>query len=329
MQTDLVSTILPGLLSSPKYVPQWYTYDKLGSELFDRVTNENPDYHLYRVEMSLLKEHTDKIIDNFDETSVFAELGAGNSSKMHRLIEAILKKEGSLRFIPIDISKEYVEESAKNLIKLFPLLDVQPFVGHYLDGMVHVKSLQGSKLLVFLGSSFSSIPEAQMLPFLETIRDAIEGNRDRLLIGLDTNRNPERVKKIYSHPTFVDFMRNILTRLNKDFQADFMQDKFDPYVEYNKSNDQNIEDWIIEDPEYLNTGFRSKCQQTVTLERIGKTIDLEEGEVIHINSPGKTSIKWDWKQFEKLAKAAGLTTEQIWTDQDNLFTLGLMKADLQ
>ncbi|XP_070572245.1 histidine N-alpha-methyltransferase-like isoform X2 [Ptychodera flava] len=238
MQTDLVSTILPGLLSSPKYVPQWYTYDKLGSELFDRVTNENPDYHLYRVEMSLLKEHTDKIIDNFDETSVFAELGAGNSSKMHRLIEAILKKEGSLRFIPIDISKEYVEESAKNLIKLFPLLDVQPFVGHYLDGMVHVKSLQGSKLLVFLGSSFSSIPEAQMLPFLETIRDAIE-------------------------------------------------------------------------------------------ERIGKTIDLEEGEVIHINSPGKTSIKWDWKQFEKLAKAAGLTTEQIWTDQDNLFTLGLMKADLQ
>ncbi|XP_070555929.1 histidine N-alpha-methyltransferase-like [Ptychodera flava] len=329
MQSDFVSTILPGLLSSQKYVPHWYMYDKFGSELFDRITHENPDYHLYRVETSLLKEYTERIISNFDETSVFAELGAGNSSKMHSLIEAMLKKEGSLRFIPIDISKEYLEESSKNLTKTFPLLDVQPFIGDYVDGMAHIKSLQGSKLLIFLGSTFSTIPMAQMLPFLETIRDSIKGNRDRLLIGLDINRNPELVKKMYNHSTNIDFMRNILTRLNRDFRADFKQENFDHYIDYHNSKGMNIEGWKIEDPEYLDAGLRSKCQQKVALDSIGKTIDLKESEIIHINIPGNSSMKWDWKQFEKLAKLAGLTTDQKWTDQDNLFALGLMKADLQ
>ncbi|XP_070555931.1 histidine N-alpha-methyltransferase-like [Ptychodera flava] len=326
-QSDLVSTILPGLQSCPKYVPHWYVYDKLGSELFDRVTNENPHYHLYRVETSLLKEHTGSIIRNFDESSIFAELGAGNSSKMHSLIEAMLEKEGSLRFIPIDIAKEFLEESAKTLNEKFPSLNLQPFVGDYVDGMEYVKSLQGPKLFIFLGSSFSNIPMAQMLPFLQTVRNTLKGNRDRFLIGLDITREPEIVEEMYGHFTFADFNRNVLTRLNKDFRANFMQENFEHYANYHKNNDKDTKGLMVEDPEYIELGFRSKHRHTVSLDSVGTKIAFQEDEIFYTHVPGNMSMKWDWQQFEKLANLAGLVTDQLWTDPGNKFALGLLKAD--
>ncbi|XP_070555167.1 histidine N-alpha-methyltransferase-like [Ptychodera flava] len=154
--TDLYNAILPGLRSSPKYTPHWYNYDKRGSELFHISANRNPHYHIYQVESSLLNRYADDIVSPYGEGSIIADLGAGDCSKPRILIEALLKKNGTCTFYPVDVAKEFVEENSRRLIDEYPGLEVHPLAGENQHGL---KYLQG-----FAEPSLSLISETVSVP---------------------------------------------------------------------------------------------------------------------------------------------------------------------
>ena len=54
---NVEETLRVSLQSTPKYIPVWYLYDKVGSAARETWMKGNDYYYTYRQEMFLLKEH--------------------------------------------------------------------------------------------------------------------------------------------------------------------------------------------------------------------------------------------------------------------------------
>ncbi|XP_077862789.1 histidine N-alpha-methyltransferase-like, partial [Saccoglossus kowalevskii] len=106
------------------------------------------------------------------------------------------------------------------------VVKVEPFVGDYDDGLTYLKGIQQEKLLIFLGSSFSNIPLNKIEDFLSRVLETM-GENDKFLIGIDLTQDKDKVLEMYSYPaTEVPFNKNTLTRLNREFNANFKQENF-------------------------------------------------------------------------------------------------------
>ena len=68
------------------------------------------------------------------------ELGSGSASKTRLLVEALLRRHGQLRFIPVDISRSILEESSLALVEAYDDLEVFAVAGEYHDGLDFLKA---------------------------------------------------------------------------------------------------------------------------------------------------------------------------------------------
>src|SRR5712692_3874897 len=122
-----------GLTASPKRLPCCYFYDRLGSRLFEAIC-ELPEYYLTRAETAILQTHASEIAVLFSGPIDLIELGSGSAVKTRLLIEALLRHhsssalcggppmsaterrptiERSMRYVPIDICRTVLEETAR------------------------------------------------------------------------------------------------------------------------------------------------------------------------------------------------------------------------
>ena len=93
----------PDSATSPKTLPCRFLYDAAGSEIFEEIC-ELPEYYLTRAEREVLEHHADDIAQQFEQDVILAELGSGSSTKTRLLIEAFLRRQPKLRYVPVDIS---------------------------------------------------------------------------------------------------------------------------------------------------------------------------------------------------------------------------------
>jgi len=102
----VASAVAAGLKGSHKTLPSWMLYDEEGSRLFEEITLL-PEYYPCRAEQSILEERASEIIDavagDAPRLSV-AELGAGTATKSQILLRAVVERQGSVRFLPTDVS---------------------------------------------------------------------------------------------------------------------------------------------------------------------------------------------------------------------------------
>jgi len=104
-----------GLSMRPYSLMPKYFYDDLGSALFEAITHL-PEYYLTRVERDLLATYGSQIVATFDEPLELVELGSGSASKTRVIIDAILRRQDTLTFHPIDISPDALIESSTALV---------------------------------------------------------------------------------------------------------------------------------------------------------------------------------------------------------------------
>ncbi|XP_077867718.1 histidine N-alpha-methyltransferase-like [Saccoglossus kowalevskii] len=315
--------IKEGLLSTPKYVPQWYLYDTHGSKLFDKIAMENPSYHIYRIEKTMLEQYSDLIISDLGDDIVLCELGAGSLTKTTHIISALLKKNKDLTYIPIDIAEDFLLQNATVLQGRFDsVLKVEPFVGDYDDGLTYLRSVQKDKLLIFLGSSVSNIALSKMEIFLSRLFEAM-GEKDRLLIGIDLTQDKDKLLAMYSDPeTEIPFNLNLLTRLNREFNANFKRENFRLHCNYVIREDMR---GTIEHAHYIQQALQSTCEQVVHLGTLDLTIRFREGELLYSHESANMSLKWSWEQFEDTMRRNGLYLEKTWSDDANSYGLALLK----
>ncbi|MCA9241599.1 MAG: L-histidine N(alpha)-methyltransferase, partial [Planctomycetales bacterium] len=120
---DLVS----GLSARPRSIPCKHLYDKRGSELFDRICTL-PEYYLTRCELEIMRRHAGEMARRLGGSVRLVELGSGSSRKTRLLLEHLGRDS---IYLPVDVSREHLEQSARALARDYPHLRVLPVCGDF------------------------------------------------------------------------------------------------------------------------------------------------------------------------------------------------------
>ena len=215
--------VLAGLSSPIPAIPARWLYDRRGSELFDEITRL-PAYYPTRTETALLKEIMPEVAGRVPSGRAVVEFGAGSQTKTPILLEAI----APTAFVPVDISGDYLEESAGELQRLFPNLQVLPVVADFVRPFTLPAEIETlPKLGFFPGSTIGNFVPRSGTDLLRHFRELL-GTGALLLIGMDRVKPVERLIAAYDDPTGVtaEFNLNLLHRINRELDGDIPVDGF-------------------------------------------------------------------------------------------------------
>src|SRR3954453_21436535 len=112
--SSIAEDVIPGLSASPKRLSPRLFYDAEGSELFEQIT-ELPEYYLTRTERAIFVAHAGEILQRAGEGLTLIELGAGTANKTKVIIGALLRRQMSATFYPIDVSMSALEIAQEDL----------------------------------------------------------------------------------------------------------------------------------------------------------------------------------------------------------------------
>lgn len=214
-----------GLARTPRRLPSKYFYDRRGSELFERITRL-PEYYLTRAEWALLVAHGQALVDGVRPASL-VELGAGSAAKTRCLLEAMLRRRPRGTYVPVDVSREFLAETASALTSDYGNLEVVPVVADITQPLELPRLLPAPALFALLGSTIGNFDTDEATVLLREIRAAMRP-QDRLLIGFDLVKEPLRLHAAYNDAEGITaaFNRNILAVLNRELGADFDPEAF-------------------------------------------------------------------------------------------------------
>lgn len=215
--------VLGGLAAPIPAIPARWLYDRRGSELFDEITRL-PSYYPTRTETGIFHSVMGEVATRIPKGAAVVEFGAGSQTKTPILLEAI----SPAAYVPVDISGEYLEQSASELQQRFPNLEVMPVVADFArpfslpGGIEHLP-----KLGFFPGSTIGNFVPWSATDLLRQFR-ALLGPGSQLLIGMDRVKPVDRLIAAYDDPQGVtaQFTLNILTRVNRELDGDIPVDAF-------------------------------------------------------------------------------------------------------
>ena len=293
-----------GLQSTPRTLPCRYFYDDEGSQLFERIC-DLPEYYLTRTEDAILAQHADAMVAGWVADPILVELGSGSSSKTRRLIEALLRAYDRLHYVPIDVSRSILEDSARALVEQYPHLRVTGYAANYRDALVKIAArFDRPKLFAFLGSSLGNYETEAAVDLLRLVAQGMDSS-DRLLLGTDLDKNEAKLKAAYDDAQGVtaQFNVNLLHRINRDLGGDFNADQFRHESRYNPEH-HRVEMHLV-----------SQADQTVTIPDAEISVHFARGESIHTEN----SHKYTPELLAELAHRAGFEEEAAWTDAGGQF----------
>ena len=302
--------LLAALGTHPKSIAPKYFYDVEGSRLFDQIC-ELPEYYPTRTETALLHERAGDIAQHIGPQADLVEFGAGAMTKV-RILLAALGQAGSLpsRYVPIDISGDYLNEAAVGLRQQFPQLRVEPLAADYSQGLALPASPPGTRQRVgfFPGSTIGNYTPDEAVEFFRMAAGVLRGGA--LLIGADLIKDPADLHAAYSDAQGVTaaFNLNLLARANRELGANFELAQFAHSAFYNAPL-QRIEMHLM-----------SRVRQQVTV--CGQTFSFDEGETLHTEN----SCKFTVESLRGLARRAGFTPGPVWMDAGKKFSVHWLVA---
>lgn len=299
--------VMTGLRSEPKTLPSKFLYDTRGSELFDAISNLE-EYYLTRTELTIMQEHAEEMADCLGPECLIVEYGSGNSLKTRVLLAHLQRPSG---YVPIDISRNQLLESAAELQREFPDIEVSPVCADYTDRFQLPGPSRGvSRIaLYFPGSTIGNFRTLEAGRFLSRMA-SVCGSGGALLIGVDLEKNPEILRAAYNDAqgTTAAFNKNLLRRINRELGANFTLNAFEHEAVYNEQEGR-IEMYLV-----------STADQDVMVADC--PIRFERGERICTEYSQKYSIDG----FAELARGAGFSVEKVWTDPQHFFSVQLLVA---
>jgi len=302
---SLADDVRRGLTATSKSLPPKYFYDERGSRLFEQICG-TPEYYLTRTEKALLESVAQRIIARVRPRDL-VELGPGSADKARVLLDA-MQRAGSLgRYIPVDVSPEIVQSSARALTQAYPGLRVQAVIGDFLQ---HLDKIPGGerRLVIFLGSTIGNLEHGPAVAFLRHLAEALEPG-DAFLLGTDLVKSPEMLEAAYNDSQGLtrDFNRNILRVINRHLHADFQPERF-RHVAFFNAQRQRVESYL-----------ESEVEQDVSIDALDLRLRFRKGERIHT----EYSQKYTRDSVEELLRDGGMELLDWLTDPKGWFGLAL------
>jgi L-histidine N-alpha-methyltransferase len=304
----MVRDVRDGLTRTPKQLSPKYFYDERGSELFEEIT-QLPEYYLTRAERSLLERRIPEIIAAVRPCSL-VELGAGSATKTRLIIEEMRSSGCAECYVPIDVSKDFLEATALQLRADYPDIRITPVVSDITEPFA-LPQLATPTLVAFLGSTIGNFPREPAVRLLSHVA-RVMGPSDRFLLGADLRKDPEIINRAYNDSKGVTaaFNLNMLERLNRELGADFPVNDYEHRAFYS-SDQHRVEMHLV-----------ARNAHQVVIPEIGE-IRLQQGESIRT----ELSYKYDRATLEDILQAAGLVMEKWIPADDGSFALALARAE--
>lgn len=300
---DFADAVIAGLSQPRKSVPARFFYDLHGSRLFEEIT-QLPEYYPTRTEISLLKSHAEDLARLLGRGGTILEFGAGSAVKTPLLLAATAART----YVPVDISGSFLDETVERLRHTHPSLAILPVAGDFTRPLP-LPPLEGRLAGFFPGSTIGNFPPGQAVDLLRSFRATL-GEGARLVIGIDTRKNPQLLEAAYDDAACVTaaFNLNLLVRINRELAGNIPVDAFEHRAVWHDGHGR-IEMHLVT---ARDIGF------TVA----GRSFTMQRGETIHTEN----SYKYTLAEARLLARAAGWEPLACWTDADALFSLHVWAA---
>lgn len=305
-ESQFMQDILTGLQASPKFMQAKYFYDQEGDLLFQKIMKLE-EYYVTNAEMDILTKQSGAIADliTMDNTAFdLIELGAGDATKSIHLLKELSNRKLDFSYMPIDISAGMISHLENHLPKTLPGLAVTGLNGDYFEMLKKGTALSSRrKVVLFMGANIGNMDVAEAEDFCKTLRASLTKG-DILIIGFDLKKDPKQILAAYNDSQGITaaFNLNLLTRINRELDADFELDAFEHYPFYDPESGA-CKSYLIS----------LKSQEV----RIGKEalIHFEAYEPIYM----EISLKYSLQEIEEMAIATGFQFNQRFFDEHNYF----------
>lgn len=301
---DLLTSALASLSATNKWLDSKWFYDPAGSVLFEDIT-KLPEYYPTRTEVKILTKNIDQLQQYIPDSAALVELGSGSSTKTRILLD---KFHNLNAYLPLDISEEFLIQSANELAFDYPELIVDPVVADFMAPFNFPENHANStKVAFFPGSTIGNLESDDAVGLLASIH---EWNKvSAFIIGIDLVKDTDTLIRAYDDVAGVTaaFNLNILHRMNREIGANFDLTKFRHEARWNVEKSR-IEMHLV-----------SVVAQIVNIG--ASKIHFEFGESIHTEN----SHKYTKESFAKIAAQSGWNISKFFTDEDDLFAVAVLK----
>jgi dimethylhistidine N-methyltransferase len=293
---------IDGLLRTPAEAAPKFFYDRLGSHLFDAIT-ELPEYYPTRSEAAIFAAHGAEMTRLIGGGASFIDLGAGNCAKAARLLPLL----DPARYVAVDISADYLQDALRRLQREHPALEI---VGVGMDFSRSpalpagaLAGAHGRPVFFYPGSSIGNFTPPQAETFLAGLRS--QARTGGLLIGVDLVKPVAVLEAAYDDALGVTaaFNLNLLRNLNRSAGTDFEPRDWRHVALFN-SAESRIE-------------MHLAARHALTVHWDGGERNFHAGERLHTEN----SYKYSVASFTELLQRAGFRTSRCWTSEDGWFAV--------
>ena len=293
-----------------KSVPSKHLYDAAGNALFQRIA-QMPGYGLIRAEEHLLAQHGGELAEKLRSKLRVAQLGNTAGSQSQHLLNALRPR--LIPYHPIDAVAELLEQCVQKNETLEHVW-ISPVQADKIPGMIEVASQRraGEQLLVlFPGAAIGNFYPEMAVAFLRSIRRQMSAG-DVLILGADLEKPIEPMLAAYddNHGLCAALHLNLLTRMNRELNADFDPAQFEHVAIFNRES-RSVE-----------THIRAKEPQVVSIPKAELVVEFRQGETIRTES----NRKYSSLEVLDLAAASGFHREEEWVDEGWGFSENLLRA---
>jgi L-histidine Nalpha-methyltransferase len=302
----MLQDVLEGLEQPQKELSPKYFYDATGSELFERIT-ELEEYYPTRTERALLEGRATEWVKELRPGSL-VELGAGSAEKSRVVLSAMENAGTGNVYVPVDVSGEFLHETARKLRAEYDGLRVEPAVVDISEPFDLPSDLPAPTWIALLGSTIGNFTPPDAVRLLKRVRRHLAPH-DRFLLGVDRRPGPgktvERLERAYNDDSGVTaaFNLNVLRVLNRELGADFDLDAFEHRAVYEPTHHRIEMHLVARRPQEVAIG--------------DARIRFEAGESIRT----ELSCKHDPASVDAMLSAADMEVERWAEDADGIFTL--------
>ncbi|KAL1652125.1 hypothetical protein SLS58_000250 [Diplodia intermedia] len=290
-----------------KTLPTLLLYDEAGLRLFEKITYLD-EYYLTNAEIEALEAYSDAIADRIQPGSMIIELGSGNLRKVNILLQALEKQQKDVDYFALDLSLPELERTLAEVpSQSYNHVTCYGLHGTYDDGMEWMKRPEIAsrpKTVLWIGSSVGNFKRDEAGPFLQSVTDSLQTG-DKLLIGIDACKDPERVYHAYNDRDNVthDFILNGLKNANRILGSEqFKPGEWEVIGEYDSQNGRHH-------------AFVSPLKN-VTIDGV----DIEAGERLRIEE----SYKYSAEETRQLWEIGQVAEGARWTNKAGNYGLHLV-----
>jgi dimethylhistidine N-methyltransferase len=301
-RSDFLAQAIDGLSGSPRMLPSKFFYDERGSDLFQKIC-ELPEYYVTRTETEILRRYTPEMAASIGENAEIVGFGTGAGVKTRMLLERL---ENPIAYVPVDISRQRLTDSAEALSREMPGLEILPVCADYLQSFeLPTPTRKPEHIAVFFpGSTIGNMEPQVAQGFLARVAKLC-GHSGGLIIGVDLQKSRAVLEPAYNDSAGVTaaFNLNLLARANRELGADFDLEQWQHRAIYNQK-ESRIEMHLI-----------SKKAQTLHLAE--REFHFARGEKIITEFSYKHTIEG----FTALAASVGFRPPRTWTDPKQFFAV--------